>query len=179
MSGFPNRFFGRAFNAIEGSFAQAAPVRSEFESIEQAFKAVADELDIVRPSWLPEAMGAALTILRVNSAATAIEFVSPGRIPIADVAASRSLLASDGGKALRCTSAGALTLTVPDNATTPIEVETAIVIVQYGAGKVTMAAAGGVTLRAADGYMATRTQYSQITLLKIATDEWIIGGDRG
>ena len=26
MSGFPNRFFGRAFNAIEGSFAQAAPV---------------------------------------------------------------------------------------------------------------------------------------------------------
>lgn len=178
MSGFPNRFFARVFNAIEGTFAQAAPVRNEFESVEHACKLIADEIDAIRPSWLPAELGAALTILRVNADATAIEFVSPGRIPLVDVAASRALLASDAGKALRCTSAGAMTLTVPANATTVIEPETAIVVYQYGAGKVTMSPEAGVTLRAADGYMATRAQYSQITLLKIAADEWIIGGDR-
>lgn len=179
MSGFLNRFFGRTFNASEGTFAQATPVKNEFESVERACKLIADEIDAIRPSWLPATLGAALTILRVNAAGAAIEFVSPGRIPLADVAASRALLASDAGKGLRCTSAGALTLTVPANATTAIDVETAIVVFQYGAGKVTLSPEAGVTLRAADGYLATRTQYSQITLLKIATDEWIVGGDRG
>ena len=48
---------------------------------------------------------------------------------------------------------------------------------QHGAGQVTFAAAGGVTVRSAGGKLKTTAQYSMGSLIKIATDEWYITGD--
>jgi hypothetical protein len=48
---------------------------------------------------------------------------------------------------------------------------------QAGAGQITVAGAGGVTLRSNGGKTKTAAQYSLATLLKIATDEWVLGGD--
>jgi hypothetical protein len=173
-----NPYYTRIFSAIDGSLARAAAVLNEFTLVQAAFDAVYTRISQLAPAWWPSSIGAALTIMRVNAAGTAIEFVSPGRLPIVAVSASRALLATDGGKLLVCSNGTAATLTVPLNATTAIDVETALVIYQGGAGKVTLAPEAGVTLRAADSLLSTRTQFAQITLIKIATNEWVVGGDR-
>jgi hypothetical protein len=49
-------------------------------------------------------------------------------------------------------------------------------MVQIGAGQVTVAGAGGVTVSATPG-LKFRAQYSAATLLKIAADTWILVGD--
>jgi len=67
-------------------------------------------------------------------------------------------------------------LTVPTNATAALRIGSRIPVVQYGAGQVTVAAAGGVTLRASKS-LKTRAQYAELWLTKIATDEWVLSGD--
>ena len=173
-----NRFFNRLFSAADGTFALAASVLNEYASIEAGFLAVQNELDTLRPSWLPTNLGAAFTILRTNGAGTAVEFVSPGRLPIVSVTVSRDLALTDMGKLLVCTNATAITLTLQPFATIAIPTESAFVVSQNGAGKVTIAPGAGVTLRAADNLLSTRAQYSQITGCVIATNEALIGGDR-
>ncbi|TXH52794.1 MAG: hypothetical protein E6Q97_14875 [Desulfurellales bacterium] len=77
---------------------------------------------------------------------------------------------------IKANRATAQTFTVPDNATTAFPIYSVIPIYQYGAGQVTIAAAGGVTIRTPETLKA-RKQYSQMALTKIATDEWILTGD--
>jgi hypothetical protein len=121
----------------------------------------------------------ALHWLRVNNAASGVEFVAPGNIRLVNVAASRNLAATDTGALLVCSSESAMTLTIQPDATVAIPVESSLVVTQWGAGQVTIAPGSGVTIRSAGGLRATRAQFSQITLIKTATDEWLLGGDFG
>jgi len=73
-------------------------------------------------------------------------------------------------------SASALTLTVPTNATVAWPVGTSIDILQTGAGQVTVAGAVGVTVNATPG-LKLRAQWSSATLIKRATDTWVLLGD--
>ena len=73
-------------------------------------------------------------------------------------------------------SASAITLTVPTNATVAWPVGTSIDILQTGAGQVTVAGAGGVTVNATPG-LKLRAQWSSATLIKRATDTWVLVGD--
>lgn len=73
------------------------------------------------------------------------------------------------------TSGSAQTFTVPTNATVPFPVGATIEVFQDGAGQITIAAAGGVTLRGAK--VKTAAQYSTIGLRKRATNEWVLSGD--
>ncbi len=73
-------------------------------------------------------------------------------------------------------SGSALTLTIPTNATVAWPVGTSIDILQTGAGQVTIAGAGGVTVNATPG-LKLRTQWSSATLMKRATDSWVVVGD--
>ena len=72
--------------------------------------------------------------------------------------------------------ATAQTLTIPTNATVAYPVGTSIDILQTGAGQVTVAGASGVTVNATPG-LKLRAQWSSATLLKRATDPWVVMGD--
>ena len=72
--------------------------------------------------------------------------------------------------------ATAQTLTIPTNATVAYPVGTSIDILQTGAGQVTVAGASGVTVNATPG-LKLRAQWSSATLLKRATDTWVVMGD--
>jgi hypothetical protein len=51
-------------------------------------------------------------------------------------------------------------------------------IAQWNAGAVTVAGDTGVDVRSRGGLMDTNGQYAQVTLHKVATDEWLLTGDR-
>jgi hypothetical protein len=70
----------------------------------------------------------------------------------------------------------ATTLTIPTNANVAYPVGTTIDIIQTGAGQITIAGQGGVTVNATPG-LKLRTQWSSATLLKRATDTWLVFGD--
>jgi hypothetical protein len=93
---------------------------------------------------------------------------------------SRTLTAlTDTNQTILCSNSGATTITVPTNASQAFPTGSMVEIIQYGTGQVTIAAAGGVTIRQVDGLSKTRVQYSSVSLQKIGTDEWILNGDLG
>jgi len=88
-----------------------------------------------------------------------------------------TLALADAGTVVEFTSASSVTLTVPTNATAAFATGTVIELLQYGAGVVTLAPAGGVTIRSPGGLLAARAQYSSLSLRKRATNEWVLAGD--
>lgn len=83
---------------------------------------------------------------------------------------------SDAGKIVEISNASAITLTIPTNSSVAYPVGTQITILQTGAGQITVAAPSGGTLNATPG-TKLRTQWSSATLLKRATDTWVLIGD--
>ena len=87
-----------------------------------------------------------------------------------------TLVLADRGKLLLCANAAAQTVTVPTNASAAFVIGTQLDLVQTGAGVLTIAAAGGVTVNATPS-LAFRAQYSAASLIKTATDTWLLVGD--
>lgn len=85
--------------------------------------------------------------------------------------------ATDGGNVVWCTSGSDTTITVPTNAAQAFPTGTVVEIVQAGSGQVTISPSAGVTLSYPDNANKTRVQYSAATLLKVATDQWLLNGD--
>ena len=83
------------------------------------------------------------------------------------------------GQAVPVSSASAIVVTVPTNASVAFPIGSWVEIDRMGAGTVTIAAASGVTIRNAAAVLTLRVQYSTAMLRKIATDEWLIVGDLG
>ena len=71
-----------------------------------------------------------------------------------------TLVLSDAGEVVECTSATAVTLTVPPNASVAFPTGTLVMVHQYGAGQVTLAPGAGVTLRSPGAKLKTALQYS-------------------
>jgi hypothetical protein len=67
-------------------------------------------------------------------------------------------------------------LTVPLNSSVAFPVGSQINILQTGSGQTTVVAAGGVTINATPG-LKIRAQWSYATLIKRATDTWVLVGD--
>jgi hypothetical protein len=79
-------------------------------------------------------------------------------------------------------SASALTFSIPTNASVAYTVGTQLNVIQIGAGQVTIAALtpGTTTVTSTGATSASpklRTQYSQATCIKVATDIWYVVGD--
>lgn len=88
-----------------------------------------------------------------------------------------TMILSDQGRMLEMNNgATANTLTIPLNSSVAYPVGTTITIVQTGTGQTTVTATGGVTLNASPG-AKLRTQWSTATLVKRATDTWLLFGD--
>lgn len=87
-----------------------------------------------------------------------------------------TLLLTDVSRTVEMNNASANTLTVPTNATAAFPIGTRIRIIQTGAGKTTIAAAGGVTINSTAGNLSIAAQWSEATLFKRATDTWVLTG---
>ncbi|WP_119271419.1 hypothetical protein [Taklimakanibacter deserti] len=83
---------------------------------------------------------------------------------------------TDKGRLVSGSNASAITWTVPPNSSVAFPVKSKIDWWQKGIGRITFTQGAGVTLRPANNYKA-RTQYSAGSLIKIATDEWLLIGD--
>ena len=83
---------------------------------------------------------------------------------------------ADQSKLVTLTNASAITVTIPANSSVAYPVGTKIDFAQLGAGQVTFAGAGGVTVNATPT-LKLRAQYSAATCIKIATDTWLLVGD--
>jgi hypothetical protein len=122
--------------------------------------------------------GAAVKHVFVSEALNAFEAGLNEVIPLnAQTGTTYTLAAGDAGQLVTLSNAGAITLTVPTNATLPFAIGTQITITQSGAGTVTVAGAVGVTVNSADGDLKLRTQWSAATLIKTNTNSWILIGD--
>lgn len=87
-----------------------------------------------------------------------------------------TLVLGDAGKLVTLSNASPITLTVDTNANAAFAVGTHIDLTQIGAGQVTVAAAGGVTVGSTPT-LKLRAQYSVATLVKTGTDTWLLAGD--
>lgn len=87
---------------------------------------------------------------------------------------SYSLVLADAGKVIEMNNAGANTVTVPPNSSVAFPIGTIIGVYRMGAGSTTVQQGSGVTVRNAG---SLRAQYSEGSLRKRATDEWVLSGD--
>jgi len=141
-----------------------------------------DTLTIVRgqsgTSAISHSGGATVKHVFVSEALNAFEAGLNETIPLnAQTGTTYTLVAGDAGDLVTLSNASAITLTVPTNASVPFAIGTQITITQGGAGQVTVAGAVGVTVNAADSFLKLRTQWSAGTLIKTATNSWILIGD--
>lgn len=90
---------------------------------------------------------------------------------------SYTLVIGDAGKVIEISKASAATLTIPTNATVAFDIGTTITVLQTGAGQITIAGAGGVTVNSAGSRLKLTQQWSACTLIKRATNTWVAFGD--
>ena len=90
---------------------------------------------------------------------------------------SYTLALTDAGKLVEMNVGSANNLTVPQNSSIGFTTGTQVMVAQYGAGQTTLVADTNVTIRSANAALKTRAQYSGVTLVKVATNEWYAFGD--
>jgi len=87
---------------------------------------------------------------------------------------------ADNGKLVTQSNASAIATTIPLNSSVAYPVGAQINICQLGAGQVTVAGAGGVTILSTGATAATpktRAQYSTLTAIQTVTNTWLVAGD--
>ena len=72
--------------------------------------------------------------------------------------------------------ANSATLQVPNNSTVAFAVGTHIDIYQTGTGELIVSPISGVTIRSRNG-LKLGGQYALATIIKTATNEWVLAGD--
>jgi hypothetical protein len=102
---------------------------------------------------------------------------SVGLVSINARTASYTLVLSDLGKLVTMTASTATTITVPTNASVAYAVGSVIQIAGLGTGTVTVAPAGGVTVASKDSKLALAAPYAAASLIKTATNTWLLIGD--
>lgn len=94
--------------------------------------------------------------------------------PNTQTGTSYTLVLADAGKVVEMNNASANTLTVPPNSSVAFDIGTVIGVYRMGAGSTTVVQGSGVTVR---NVGSLRAQYSEASLRKRATDEWVLAGD--
>ena len=92
-------------------------------------------------------------------------------------AATTTLSLSDSGKLLKLDRASSNDLQIPLNGIVAFPIGSQILLMQHGAGQVTVTHSVGVTLRSSGGKTKLAAQYAMASLIKIVTNEWILAGD--
>jgi hypothetical protein len=113
--------------------------------------------------------------IQVGNGTAATDFASSTLVTNAQTASYTTVL-TDKDKMIEMNVASANNLTVPLNSSVAYPVGTQINILQTGAGQTTVVATGGVTINSTPG-LKLRAQWSSATLIKRATDTWVLVGD--
>ena len=114
-----------------------------------------------------------MAVTIVGSSVTALSSL----LTNAQTGVSYTLALSDANNTIvELNNASPITLTVPLNSSVAFPVGSQITLLQTGAGQVTVAGTGGVTVNATPG-LKLRAQWSSATLVKRATDTWVLIGD--
>lgn len=91
---------------------------------------------------------------------------------------SRSLVLTDKSDMIFADTASNITFTIPTDATANFDVGSTIHFARNGTGTVTIAGAGGVTVRIRNGFTNTlAVQYSIASITKVAANTWYLYGD--
>jgi hypothetical protein len=93
-----------------------------------------------------------------------------------DVTDNYTLVLADAGRLVTMDASTAKTITVPANADVAFELRQHIDLARLGTGAVTIAGAAGVTVNSSLG-LKLRDRYSTATLIKVATNSWLLSGD--
>ncbi|MGI9499702.1 MAG: hypothetical protein ACR2P3_06670 [Geminicoccaceae bacterium] len=89
-----------------------------------------------------------------------------------------TLVIGDAGDIVTMSNASAQTLTIPTNASVAFAIGAQIDVSQIGAGVTSVAGDTGVTLNGVSaGTGALSAQYGSVTLVKLATDTWLMTGN--
>lgn len=121
------------------------------------------------------AVGSSDQVLVVSSGSPAWAY-KPNVVTNAQTGTTYTLALSDSGKLVELSNAAAITLTVPTNSVTAFPTGTQIDLLQTGAGQVTVEGAG-VTLQSEGSKLKLKGQYAAATLIKRATDTWVLIGN--
>lgn len=78
---------------------------------------------------------------------------------------------------IQFTNTGAVTFTIPPNASVAFPIGTVISVEQNNTGTVTLTAGSGVTLNSRGGLLATAGRYAVAQAKKVATNTWTVIGD--
>jgi len=91
--------------------------------------------------------------------------------------ANYTLVLTDLDKIIQMDVATSNNLTVPLNSSVAFAIGTVVYVSQYGVGRTTIVATGGVTIKSFNNWTKSNGQNSLMTLLKINTDEWLLSGE--
>ena len=85
---------------------------------------------------------------------------------------------TDAGKLVTASNAAAISITIPTDASVNFPIGTQLLVMQLGAGQVTVSAVtpGTTTIISRSG-TKTAGQYALISLIKVAANQWVVGGD--
>ncbi len=131
----------------------------------------------------PNAQRLAMTRFDGTSWANPVEFFHTGNFDpatkqdkstVITTATTRTLALTDAWNYLRPGTTGAITLTVPTNASVAFEIGTEITV--RALGNIALAASSGVTLNAPSGGTLNMTARMTVTLKKVGTNEWDVIG---
>jgi hypothetical protein len=159
----------------DGAYQHAGIVRDATDGVWKLFSSVEDE-----PTTTINFSQAVYDTLKVGG----IEYADgvqvkqgvPSLTAINQQTSAYTTVLTDRDKLVEVSSASGVTVTIPADASVAYPVGTSIDILQTGAGQVTIAGAGGVTVNATPG-LKLRTQWSSATLFKRAADTWVVFGD--
>jgi hypothetical protein len=115
-----------------------------------------------------------------NSVKSAFDLAAAARPKLvatnAQTGTAYTLVIGDADKLVEMSNAAAITLTIPTNSSVAFPTGTQIDLLQTGAGQVTVGGAG-VTLQSEGSKLKLKGQYAAATLIKRATDTWVLIGN--
>jgi len=113
--------------------------------------------------------------LKIGNGTTSLDFASSTVVTNAQSASYTTVLA-DKDKVIEMSVGSANNLTIPLNSSVAYPIGSVINVVQTGTGQTTVVATAGVTINGTPG-LKLRAQWSGASLIKRATDTWVLVGD--
>lgn len=160
-----------------GSFSTDGVLLFRFAAVASGGGGTVDVQDDGAGTFTPDTLnftGGGVTVTNAGSGVATID-IPGGNITFREATSTADFVDSDfdGNKGVRANSGSAITLTIPAGLTPT----GAMVVFRQGSGTVTIDAESGVDLLSADSQFNLRAQYSMITIVQLATDQYILIGD--
>jgi hypothetical protein len=168
--------FGSGGLTAGNNLSDVSSAATSFSNIKQAASETAT--GVVELATAAEVATGSDTARAVTPAGAAAHYSPITRVTNDDTSTALTGALTDAGNVVFMNNAAANVFTIPANATVAFAVDTQIDIVMEGAGVTTITADTGVTLNGVSaGSGAISAQYSAVTIIKRATDTWIMFGN--